>query len=186
MRRLTWLAPAVALMAIAVLGGGCASVRRPARLASDRTDPHIECSEAARYTSLAQLRRAATVVATFRPTGETIVRRSAGIPFTLAQITVTKTLAGTPLAGKPIVRELGAPGLIVDGGCGGSVSKSHEYLAYLMPFRLRHTGPPVHDQYVIVGGGHALFAPGLGARRHTGWCPRWGTSGSLTPAEAQL
>jgi hypothetical protein len=26
-----------------------------------------------------------------------------------------------------------------------------------MPFRLRHTGPPIRDQYVIVGGGHALF-----------------------------
>jgi hypothetical protein len=119
MRRLPWLTLAVALAAIAVLEAGCGSVRRSARLAADGTEPHIECSEAVRYTSLAQLRSAATVVATFRPTGATSVRRIAGVPFTLAGITVTRTLAGTPLAGKPIVRELGAPGVIVGGGCGG-------------------------------------------------------------------
>lgn len=143
------LSPPLIAIALALAGcGGTSAVN-----AGRRTSEHgtLTCALAAEYTSLAGLRRAASTVAVFRPTGQTTVGGTDSIPFTISQVKIVKTVAGRRLPLTLGLQQLGSTSVVSD--CAPLVSKSDVYLAYLVPFRLRRTGPPVERQYVVVGAG---------------------------------
>jgi hypothetical protein len=135
-----------------LLLSGCGAARSAATATSARSPVHIACSVAVAYRSLAQLRRAATAIAVLRPTGASRVIHVAGGPYTLATVTVLGTVSGRRLPATLQLRELGGPGVVLD-GCFPEVSTGHTYLAYLVPFRRRRNGPGVPGQYFIVGPG---------------------------------
>ncbi|MGH2916126.1 MAG: hypothetical protein ACRDMX_14185 [Solirubrobacteraceae bacterium] len=129
------------------------------RLASGRSSgaaTGIVCDQAVAYRSLMALRRATSSVAVLAPTTSTRRTSLGDVPVTITRVKVQETLAGKRLAHTILLRQTGAPGTTVT-DCGQLVSSGHRYLAYLTPFKLRHGGPQVGDQYSVVGASQGLF-----------------------------
>jgi hypothetical protein len=166
--RIRLAAASVAAVAVGAIGAGCGASgtlehARPQRpLAPEQGQPvasvHVTCSAAVEYRSLAQLRRDATSVAVFAPTGANTVIRIAGVPFTLAKVRLVATVAGARLPATLRLRQLGARRATSVAGCGPLVAAGSVYLAYVAPFKLRAHSPGVPGQYVVVGGTQGLFA----------------------------
>lgn len=129
----------------------------PARASTPTPSKHLVCDATTSYGSLRALGRAASSIAALAPT--TASRRLSidGVPITITRVSVLETLAGKPLPTTIQLRQTGSPGVILTGACEPLVTAGERYLAYLTPFRLRHTGAPVDGQYVVTGGSQGLF-----------------------------
>jgi hypothetical protein len=132
-------------LTIAVIAAGCGSEGRPksAGHAKAAATAHIACSVAVSYRSLRQLRRDAQSVAVFKPTWASSVQEIAGVPFTIATVSVLKTVAGAALPSTIRLRQPGAPATVTGPGCEPLVVTENLYLAYLTPFTFRRNGPAV-------------------------------------------
>ncbi len=176
LRKRRWIP--VGLVAVAALCLGGYALARPgstprrsgwfayaplagARRAGSATAPtlsrHVVCDAATSYGSLRALGRAASSIAVLAPTTESRNLSIDGLPFTITHASVLETLAGKPLPTTIQLRQTGSPRVILTGACEPLVSAGERYLAYLTPFRLRHTGAPVDGQYVVTGGSQGLF-----------------------------
>ena len=154
MRR-PWLRLAAALAGVSMIAAACggsatdgATGRVAAATQQGATKQVVVFDPAFSYKDLAQLRRNATSVVVFKPTGARRVRKIAGIPFTISAVAVRERVAGRRVPSTLTLRQTGAAGVQ---GCETSVSPNDVYLAYLAPFRWRRGGPAVRGQYVAVG-----------------------------------
>ena len=111
------------------------------------------------FSSLSQLRAAATSLAVLRATDKSTVRRVGGIAaLTTTTVTVERNLSGYRLPRTIKLLQTGAArGHRNIGDVGPLVQTGTVYLAYLTRYRLRRAGPPVADTWTTVGGPQGLF-----------------------------
>jgi hypothetical protein len=139
--------------AVSVIAAGCGAGTQlgdasQAAAPQDATKRVAVCDPAFAYRNLAHLRRNATSVVVFMPTGATSVRQLAGIAFTTSIVAVRERVAGRHVGPLLSLRQTGAAGAP---GCETLVSRNKVYLAYIAPFQWRRGGPAVRGQYVAVG-----------------------------------
>jgi hypothetical protein len=145
------------LAAVSVLGvAGCAN-----SASGGGESSHIDANNAFSYSTLGQLRRAATSVVVVQPTGAATQAKVGGVPWTISTVQVVRQVSGQKLPSAFGLRQLGSAATAQDSPV---VAKGNLYLAYLQQFKT--LAGRVAGQYVVIGGLQGLYQsadPGAGA-----------------------